>query len=96
MIKIKATTLKVAVNSVESTAPKAPNKSAKIPPAPVTLICNPSTSTAASLMVSTMAGRAGSPLGSGVTILLLEISTLINSASPSSEGIGKALAPLTR
>ena len=47
-------------------------------------------------MVLTIAGSAGSPLGSGVTIFSAEISTLINSASPSSEGIGKDFAPATK
>jgi hypothetical protein len=47
-------------------------------------------------MVLTIAGRAGSPFGSGVTIFSAEISTLINSASPSSDGIGKDFAPATK
>ena len=78
---------------VVSIAPNAPKRSAKIPPAPVTLIVRPSISFPPSLIVLTMAGRAGSPFGSGVIIFLLEISTLIKSASPSSDGIGKDLAP---
>ena len=70
-------------NNVVSIAPKAPKRSAKIPPAPVTLICNPSISFPPSLMELTMAIKAGSPFGKGGTIFLAEISTFISTASPS-------------
>ncbi len=96
MIKIKATTVSVLSNKVVSTAPNAPKRSAKIPPAPVTLIFKPSISLASSRMVSTIPIKAGSPLGKGVTILSLEISIFIKSASPSSDAIGNAFDPVTR
>ena len=81
---------------VVSIAPKAPKKSAKIPPPPVTLICKFSISFPASLIESTIAGSAGSPPGSGSAIFSFDKSTLARIALPSSDGIGIILLLATK
>ena len=91
-----ATTIKVVLNKVVSIEPNASNKSAKIPPGPVTWESTPATEAFISSRIkSIINGSAGSsPIFSAATFA--SSWTFMSAAFPSVEGIACNGAPCAK
>ena len=85
---MSATTANVVPSRLLSSEPKLSNKSAKMPPIPVTCDSKVGTSLAAARISLTIAPSAGLLFSSGIAIFLLSSGIETITALPSLDGIG--------